>query len=183
MESRNRENKSMAHKLETPQPMIEALVSAAEAIGTSRPDDYYENVACFKDEVFKLMGRFNLDFDDFRDFMDKKREEKGGFTRGAIQAHPYKGLNGARLVRDKLSAEFFDIADKKLYRSLLERKLVEETFELVEAMNRRERIEELSDVFEVFNTMLNVAGINDRKLEEYRRVGKKSRRQLASKFK
>jgi predicted house-cleaning noncanonical NTP pyrophosphatase (MazG superfamily) len=175
-----------AHKLETPLPLMQILRVSAEKIGDSEGKELTSNLIDFKQNVFNFMTHFNLDMEDFKSDMVDKRFERGGFTKRAVQKHPFLGVRGYRLVRDKLSdGVFLKDSEKDLYNKLLERKLLEEVVELTEAMSRRERIEELGDVFEVFDTLLDVKRIDKRLMEEKRKEAElkaiKERRKLARK--
>lgn len=177
----------MAHKLETPQVMALSLRESAQNLGQSKPEELVNNLVDFKQNVFNFMSHFNLEMQDFESDMEDKKFLKGGFTKGAIQKHPFLGVDGLRLVRDKLSAGFFLKENRTdLYHKLLERKIVEEIVELTEAMCRKERKEELGDVFEVFNIFLAEKGISQNLIEEKRRlkeikVGREKRRKLVKK--
>lgn len=177
---------SQAHKLETPQPLLQALRDSAERIGNPKEKDLIKNLVDLKQNVLTFMNHFNLEMQDFESDMEDKRFIKGGFTKRAIQEHPFLGVKGLRLVRDKLSnGVFLDNKEKDLYNKLLERKLLEEIVELTEAMSRKERREELGDVFEVFNTLLDVKGIDRILIEDKRRLievkASRERRKLARK--
>lgn len=177
---------SQAHKLETPQPMVKLLRDSAEKIGNSNGKELITNLVDFKQNIFSFMKHFNLEMQDFESNMEDKKFAKGGFTKRAIQEHPYLGIKGLRLVRDKLSnGVFLDNKEKELYIKLLERKLFEETVELTEGMSRKERKEELGDVFEVFNTLLDEKGISGVLIEDRRRLeefkNSKERRKLVKK--
>jgi len=158
----------MAHRLETPQGIALSLRESAEKIGESAIEEMIDSLVDFKQNIFNFMNHFNLEIVDFKSDMGDKRFEKGGFTKRAVQDHPYKGVGGLRLVRDKLSKDFLFPDKDEPYLTLLYRKLEEETKELVEAMSRKERKEELGDVFEVFNTILSVKGISASLIENRR---------------
>lgn len=164
------ERLQMAHKLETPQPLVLAMREQAEIVLNSKPDKRVENLVDFKQVIIHFMNHFNLDMKDFVSDMEDKRFSQGGFTRRAVQKHPYLGVEGLRLVRDNRSTDFLLEGAQELYLTLLDKKLEEETKELVEAMSRSERKEELGDVFEVFNTILLARGISASVVESRRQV-------------
>lgn len=174
-----------AHRLETPQPVALGLREFAEKIGKSKPEDLVDNLVDFKQQVLGFMNHFNIDYQEFTSDMEDKRDKAGGFTKRAYQKHSFKGLNGLRLVRDDRSDQFLDLRDTELYFSLLNRKLEEEVKELIEAMSRKERREELGDVFEVFNTILSARGINESLIEHKRQIReiklRRDRRKLQTK--
>lgn len=177
-----------AQRLETPLALLAVLRESAESIGQfKKHDELINNLVDFKQNIFDFMSYFNLDLKDFESDQEDKKFAKGGFVKGAVQKHPFLGVNGLRLVRDKLSDGVFLKKDRtELYRKLLERKIVEETVELTKAMNRKERREELGDVFEVFNTYLSEIGVDKIQIEDRRRikelnVAKKNRRKLQKK--
>jgi predicted house-cleaning noncanonical NTP pyrophosphatase (MazG superfamily) len=189
MESKTKQGNEklyMAHRLETPQGIALGLRESAEKIGQSTPEKMVANLVDFKQNIFNFMNHFNLEMSDFISDMEDKRFERGGFTKRAVQAHPFKGAGGIRLVRDKLSKEFLFLDKDEPYLTLLNRKLEEETKELIEAMSRKERREELGDVFEVFNTILGVKGITESLIESKRQIGelemrKEQKRKMAKK--
>lgn len=156
-----------AHKLETPQPLISVLRSSAEKIGQSEPEELIDNLVNFRLDISAFMDHFNITMLDFESDMQDKRFSRGGFRKRAVQKHPFLGIDGLRLVRDELSNGTFLKKDRSdLYHKLLERKIVEETIELTECMSRKERKEELGDVFEVFNTFLDEMGISRHLVED-----------------
>ncbi len=160
-----------AYKLETPQPLVFVLRDSSEKIGNSQGKELIDNLVDFKQNIFNFMNHFNLEMQDFESDMEDKRFIKGGFTKKAVQKHPFLGVNGLRLVRDELSdGVFLSDTENDLYNKLLERKLVEEVVELIEGMSRKERKEHLGDVFEVFNTLLDVKGISKGLIEDKRRL-------------
>ncbi len=165
----------MAHKLETPQPMLLAIRDTAEAVGKHDTDEIKQppleaRLADFKQNVLSFMNHFNLEIMDFQSDMEDKRFARGGFKKRAVQEHAFKGVNELRLVRDKLSTQFLGSENRDLYLVLLNRKLEEEARELTEATSRHERREELGDVFEVFNTILEVNGISESLVESTRQM-------------
>lgn len=161
----------MAHKLETPQPLVLVLRESAEKIGDSQGEELINNLVDFKQNIFNFMNHFNLEIRDFESDMEDKRFSEGGFTKRAVQDHPFLGVKGLRLVRDNRSdGRFLNHNEKDLYHKLLERKIVEETVELTRAVSRRERKAELGDVFEVFNAFLQEMGISQSLIEDRRRV-------------
>lgn len=171
MEPKNTsESLNMAHKLETPPEIALLLSESAKAIGVSEKEALLDSLVGFKQNILAFMYHFNLDMKDFTSDMEDKRFESGGFTKRAVQKHSFKGAKGLRLVRDKLSQEFLSPGNDDLYLTLLNRKLEEETRELIEAMSRKERKEELGDVFEVFDTILDVKGITPQALEHRRQL-------------
>lgn len=158
-----------AHKMETPQPLVSSLRNSAEQIivelVTSK--ELEDRLVDFRLGISGFMVHCNLEFADFESDMKDKKFLKGGFGKRAVQKHPSLGVNGLRLVRDELSDGVFLKKDKvDLYRELLARKILEETIELTECNSRKERKEELGDVFEIFNAFLDEMGINKRLLEE-----------------
>lgn len=185
--SKTKEYLPHAHKLETPQPLVMALRDSAEKIGNSQDKELIANLVDFKQNIFNFMNHFNLEMQDFESDMEDKRFAKGGFTKRAVQKHPVLGVNDLRLVRDKLSdGVFLNDNEKDLYHKLLERKIVEETVELTQSMSRKERKEELGDVFEVFNTFLQEKRISPSLIEDKRRlreieIGREKRRKLQKK--
>lgn len=180
------ERPQMVRRWETPYAMALDLMESAEKVGQSKPEELIDNLLDFKQNIFNFMRHFYVIYEEFKPLMDKKRKERGGFSKGAVQKHAFKGLDGSRLVRDRLSDQFLDLSDKEPYFSLLNRKLEEETRELVETQNRKERREELGDVFEVFNTILHVRGMDEGLIERIRQGKtsvefKKRRRELEEK--
>lgn len=169
-----KEHVAHAHKLETPTALAVSLREAAEKIATSDEKNLVNNLVDFKQNVVNFMAHFNIDYREIESDQEDKRNLKGGFSKRAVQEHPFLGEKGLRLVRDKLSnGKFLKIEETDLYFTLLNKKITEETKELIETMNKKERKEELGDVFEVFNTLLNARGINE-SLIEYKRQTKET---------
>jgi predicted house-cleaning noncanonical NTP pyrophosphatase (MazG superfamily) len=184
--SKQGSEKAHAHRLETPQPMIQVLRESAEKIGESLDNKQLVlNLVDFKLNVVNLMNHFNISFSQVEPFTEDKKREKGGFGKRAYQEHYFLGVNGIKLVRDKLSdGKFLPLQDVDLYLSLLDKKIMEETKELTEAMGNMARIEEFGDVFEVFNAILSARGINENLIEHKRQTReielRRERRKLKS---
>ena len=160
-----------AHKLETPMPLAISLREAADKISFSDEKNLVTSLVDFKQNVVNFMTHFNIDYREIESDQEDKRNLKGGFSKRAVQDHPFLGERGLRLVRDKLSnGMFLKIEETDLYITLLNKKIAEETKELIETMNKKERKEELGDVFEVFNTLLSVRGINESLVEHKRQT-------------
>lgn len=167
-----KEHVAHAHKLETPIPLATNLREAAEKILSSDEKNLVDNLVDFKQNVVNFMNHFNIEYREIESDQEDKRNLKGGFSKRAVQNHSFLGERGLRLVRDKLSGGvFLKTEETGLFLTLLNKKIAEETKELIETMNKKERKEELGDVFEVFNTLLSVRGINE-SLIEYKRQTK-----------
>lgn len=148
----------MAHKLETPMELVFLLRESAENITKSKNnEERVSGIAEHLHFVGRLVRGFDIGLTEIKNIRESKATSKGKFNKGAVRVVPHFG---EKLVRDKLSDTFIKEEHRDYYLELLNKKIIEETKELVETMDRMKRIEETADVLEVLDALMFAYKIN-----------------------